>query len=528
MDSSLWGSDPYALLIREMGTSGGELFFFYINEGFPRDLASDGTYLWLINSEGKLKKYTLQGTVVDSIIGLFSYGWGLTWENNRLWVSDPVSATIYQVRLPHQNITADSVKNWIDSETDLVILDVRELYEFESYGRIPDAVNMPWSSGVLDTAYTQLSLDDTIIVVCRSGGRSEQASNFLDGKGFENVYNMLGGMNAWHFPVEVGGHVSVNVTWGIDKSPFIAVGDIIVDSSKSLTLQSGVSVEFDGFFSLEVYGNLLAQGTIDDNIHFTSHGSLPLGWKGITIFEGSSSSFNYCKIDSSDDGIICLNSSPPIANSSISGSNTCLHLSGPNANPSIEDCELDGAGGNSDILILCDSSSAPTITYCSIIEGLKGVVARNGANPQLNNNNIYDNSDYGVLNEDSSLIIDARYNWWGDESGPFDPLDNPDGQGDRVSQWVSYIPWLQTRIPYVCGDTDADSLVNVVDVVYLINYLFRSGPPPEPLELGNVNCDQEITILDAVFLVNYVFKQGTSPCDCPPGQPGIAKIRNTY
>ena len=109
---------------------------------------------------------------------------------------------------------------------------------------------------------------------------------------------------------------------------------------------------------------------IDSSIRFTSHGSLRTEWEGIRIFEGNSSSFNYCRIDSLQNGILCLNSSPTITNSWISGSENCLYLSGPDANPSIQGCELDGSGGNSDILILCDSSSAPTITNCFILGGL--------------------------------------------------------------------------------------------------------------------------------------------------------------
>jgi rhodanese-related sulfurtransferase len=509
-----------------MGTGGGELFFFYIDEANPRDMAADNIYLWLITSEGRLNKYSTEGALVDSITGLFSSGWGLTWENNRLWVSDPVSDSIYQVELPHQDITADSVKKWIDAGANLVILDVRESYEFESYGRIPGALNMPWNSGVLDTAYTQLSLDDTIVVVCQGGYRSEQASKFLDGKEFENVYNMFGGMNAWHHAVEVGGHISVNASWQMDKSPFIAAADIVVDNGKSLTLKPGVRVEFAGFFSFEVYGTLLAQGTIDSIIHFTSYGSFPNGWQGIRIVEGDGSLLNYCRIDSSQNSISCLNSSPTITNSWLAGNQNCLIISGPQANPSIQGCELDGRGGFSDILILCDSSSAPTIAYCNLTDGSKGVVAGNGANPKLSYNNIYNNGDYGILNQDSTLILDAQNNWWGDESGPFDPSGNPDGLGDQVSQWVDYTPWLRALVPYVCGDANTDSSVSVVDVVYLINYLFRGGPPPYPLDIGDVNCDESITLADIVFLINYMFRQGTLPCDCPLRQVSIAKQRS--
>lgn len=510
--SCLWGSDRYTFLIRKMSTSGEELFGFGVDEQNPRDLASDSNSIWLITSEGRLKQYSTDGVVIDSIIDFFSSGWGLTWENNHLWVSDPLSRTIYQIKIPlYQDITPDSVKNWIDSENNLVILDVRELYEFESYGRIPHAINLPWNSGVLDTAYTQLSVEDTIIVVCRSGNRSKQASNFLDGKGFQHVYNMLGGMDAWHYPVEAGGHISVDVIWEMDKSSFMVASDVIVDSGKSLTLQPGISMQFDGFFSLEVYGTLLAEGTADDSIHFVSTGSLRMGWEGIKMFEGSNSSLSYCGMEDSQDGIICLNSSPTILNSSISGSQNSLYFSGQEATPFVDSCLLDGSGSGTFILILCDSSSSPTITNCLILGGLKGVVTKNGADPQVNYNNIYNNVEYGISNEDSTIVVDARYNWWGHESGPFDTSVNPEGQGDRVSLWVDYVPWLNYPMPYVPGDANRDGEIEVGDVVYLISYLYRGDDPPDPLLAGDATCDGDVNVDDVVNLISYLFRNGLSP-----------------
>jgi hypothetical protein len=37
--------------------------------------------------------------------------------------------------------------------------------------------------------------------------------------------------------------------------------------------------------------------------------------------------------------------------------------------------------------------------------------------------------------------VDARYNWWGDGTGPYHPIDNPDGLGDAVSDHVDFVPW---------------------------------------------------------------------------------------
>jgi hypothetical protein len=62
------------------------------------------------------------------------------------------------------------------------------------------------------------------------------------------------------------------------------------------------------------------------------------------------------------------------------------------------------------------------------------------------------------------------------------------------------------------GDVNNDRNVNVGDAVYLINFIFRSGPPPVFLPEGDVNCDGKTNIGDAVYIVNYVFRGGPAPC----------------
>jgi hypothetical protein len=64
------------------------------------------------------------------------------------------------------------------------------------------------------------------------------------------------------------------------------------------------------------------------------------------------------------------------------------------------------------------------------------------------------------------------------------------------------------------GDCNAEGEVNISDVIYLINYLFRYGPSPTPTEVGNVDCDSGVTVSDAIYLINYFFKGGP-----PPGDP---------
>jgi hypothetical protein len=61
------------------------------------------------------------------------------------------------------------------------------------------------------------------------------------------------------------------------------------------------------------------------------------------------------------------------------------------------------------------------------------------------------------------------------------------------------------------GDFNKDGAIDVGDVVFAVNYLYRSGPTPEPLELGDVNCDDALDVGDVVFLINFLFKSGASP-----------------
>jgi len=68
-----------------------------------------------------------------------------------------------------------------------------------------------------------------------------------------------------------------------------------------------------------------------------------------------------------------------------------------------------------------------------------------------------------------------------------------------------------------CGDANGDASTGIADVVYLLNYMFKGGPAPEPLCVGDADGNGEINIGDAVYVINYVFKGGPMPViDCCP------------
>ncbi len=63
---------------------------------------------------------------------------------------------------------------------------------------------------------------------------------------------------------------------------------------------------------------------------------------------------------------------------------------------------------------------------------------------------------------------------------------------------------------------NGDGVVDIGDVVFLINFLYKGGNPPVPFIEGDVNCDGVIDLGDIVFLINYLFKNGDVPRCCDP------------
>jgi len=66
---------------------------------------------------------------------------------------------------------------------------------------------------------------------------------------------------------------------------------------------------------------------------------------------------------------------------------------------------------------------------------------------------------------------------------------------------------------FLCGDANGDGQIGVGDIVYLINYVFRDGPAPNPYCSGDANGDADANAADAVFLVSYVFRDGNPPVE---------------
>ena len=95
----------------------------------------------------------------------------------------------------YEQITQEAAKEMMDTQ-EVIILDVREQDEYDS-GHIPGAVLLP--VGTIDETTAAEAIpekDSTVLVYCRSGNRSKQASDKLANLGYTNIVE-FGGINDW-------------------------------------------------------------------------------------------------------------------------------------------------------------------------------------------------------------------------------------------------------------------------------------------------------------------------------------------
>ena len=135
---------------------------------------------------------------------------------------------------------------------------------------------------------------------------------------------------------------------------------------------------------------------------------------------------------------------------------------------------------------------------------------------------IFDNWNHGVNNIHGVTVIDARNNWWGDDSGPagFGP-----GIGDAITDNVLFVPWIG-YVPSCCGqytggypgnvNCDVDGKIGLADITRLIDHVYISKAELCCGENGNTyqDPDGKINLTDITVLIDHVYisKDPLSPC----------------
>jgi parallel beta-helix repeat protein len=217
------------------------------------------------------------------------------------------------------------------------------------------------------------------------------------------------------------------MTWGVDPTGSIQdainmadTGDTIMVSEgeyeedlnidKSLTLQSadGAAVTtILGSVSIELEAEIVSLGGDD---------------AGFTVDADGGDFATWLSIDNGSEVTISQNS----LTGAIAGITTQSGLL-DNSTVTIEDNKI------------CEND------YGIYLESVAG-----GSTVLIKFNNLAGNDDYGLYVEDSTVTVDATYNWWGDASGPSGGVADPvteriaDGTGSAVSENVHFDPWLTT------------------------------------------------------------------------------------
>lgn len=299
----------------------------------------------------------------------------------------------------------------------------------------------------------------------------------------------------------VEGYIQQDTVWTLTDSPFIVIRDVTVESGYRLTIEPGVEVRFGGSFSLIVEGTLYAVGTPEDPIKFISNKDQPqLGdWGTIRLANKSLTSTLECSvIKHAEHGITVENGNAQIRNCEISSNDhSGIYLTGDNIG-SIEDNAIqlneDGillGGSTSGMTIQNNQISANTenginfqtlegsyindvvvfnntlssnsrginiygdvstsITRNSIAFNDVGIYFDNVSNPLSSQfNDIYDNMN--GMNLTQSQPVNAEYNYWGDQTGPYHVSLNPQGRGNPVQSDgvdIDFIEYLSAPNNYL-------------------------------------------------------------------------------
>ena len=308
------------------------------------------------------------------------------------------------------------------------------------------------------------------------------------------------------------GTISSAINWGETTDRGYMLSSFTVAEGASLSIAPGMIIKFQYGGQLEVYGTLDAE-----DVTFTwADGENP--WDGIYIINpGSNASrLDGCIIDHARGvysggykGIIYVrNSSPTITGCTIRDSVANRGIEILDGSPTITGTTVSGMT-NYGVYVRGDSS--PMVTGCTLTDNGHGVYIESSGSGTYQSNTIVGNTLFGIYHS-GTTVVNATNNYWGYITGPLDDSDdrdsggwyNPDGLGDRVSDFVEYYPWIGD--PY---DMDNDSMPD--DWEWAIVDANPNDSIEQPLDVlpfddfdgdGFSNIREFLALSDPVFIQN--------------------------
>jgi rhodanese-related sulfurtransferase len=102
-----------------------------------------------------------------------------------------------------KQLPVTDVKRWAAGVGEPLLLDVREPWEVQLAAiRLPGAASLNLPMGQIPQRLAELDPAQPILCICHHGMRSAQVVAFLERAGFESVYNLAGGIDAWSAHVD--------------------------------------------------------------------------------------------------------------------------------------------------------------------------------------------------------------------------------------------------------------------------------------------------------------------------------------
>jgi hypothetical protein len=146
--------------------------------------------------------------------------------------------------------------------------------------------------------------------------------------------------------------------------------------------------------------------------------------------------------------------------------------------------------------------------------------------PETANPNQDDADEDGVGNLCDNCIDDPNLDQADNDGDGAGDVCDSDDDDDTIPDLSDNCPWIANTnqddgdgdgigdaCEYICGDTDNNGIVDLLDIVLMIDYKFKEGPPPYIVESADVNNDDIFDIIDIVHMIDFKFKEGDDP-DC--------------
>ncbi len=193
--------------------------------------------------------------------------------------------------------------------------------------------------------------------------------------------------------------------------------------------------------------------------------------------------------------IYCNRSSPMISNNTIvmNSARQGGALFSIDSSPMLDNCII---AFNSDTTgaVFCPSDSFPVLS-CTNVYGNSGgdwvdcIASQNGQNGNFSSDPLFCDT--------STFYFSLR------DNSPCAPANNSCGV---------LIGALDVGCGLICADANGDSMVNVDDVDFLIDFYFYGGATPFPYFASDLNCDGSVNIADITYLAAYINGTGAAPC----------------